>query len=312
MSPVDFDMNMAGVDNAVGFTSYTYDTVLDIYFAQARFYDQNDRRFTQVDPIKDGVNWYAYCGNSPTVFVDPSGLFAWNEDDDYWFTDFRGDVEKAGGSIKFYDNGLNNGWHVSIYGVSVTFWGWNDGIKGTATKNSSPKIRADIFYSTIVNEAKEMLFLTGHKAFGGWAAGALHMTLFMFVGEDSDYWNHNDFTHEKWGIRYAAVGGTQVEGTSYLGGRINYKTDTSFDTKVYPMQHLHSGEGMVEKIYTSMDNFSSLSGAKYRYNPLGWSNSSTYMRGLLNSVDITPTLAKDYWIPGWGTLLPVSDFGGRE
>ena len=75
MSPVDFDMNMAGVDNAVGFTSYTYDTVLDLYFAQARFYDQNDRRFTQVDPIKDGINWYAYCGNNPVVFVDPSGLW---------------------------------------------------------------------------------------------------------------------------------------------------------------------------------------------------------------------------------------------
>jgi len=73
-SPVDFDMNMAGVDNAVSFTSYTYDVVLDLYFAQARFYDANSRRFTQVDPIKDGINWYAYCGNNPIVFVDPSGL----------------------------------------------------------------------------------------------------------------------------------------------------------------------------------------------------------------------------------------------
>jgi len=75
-SPQGYDMNMAGVDNVIGFTSYTYDKVLDLYFAQARFYDQNDRRFISVDPIKDGVNWYAYCGNSPVVFVDPSGLEA--------------------------------------------------------------------------------------------------------------------------------------------------------------------------------------------------------------------------------------------
>ena len=74
LSPRGHDMNMAGMDNVIGFTSYTYDKVLDLYFAQARFYDQNDRRFISVDPIKDGVNWYAYCGNSPTVFVDPSGL----------------------------------------------------------------------------------------------------------------------------------------------------------------------------------------------------------------------------------------------
>jgi len=73
-SPQGHDMNTAGIDNAIGFTSYTYDTVLDLYFAQARFYDQNDRRFISVDPIKDGINWYAYCGNNPIVFVDPSGL----------------------------------------------------------------------------------------------------------------------------------------------------------------------------------------------------------------------------------------------
>jgi len=77
LSPRGHDMNMAGMDNAVGFTSYTYDTVLDLYFAQARFYDQNDRRFTQVDPIKDGINWYAYCEGNPVVFVDPSGLDSW-------------------------------------------------------------------------------------------------------------------------------------------------------------------------------------------------------------------------------------------
>ena len=107
-SPVDFDMNLAGVDNAVSFTSYTYDTVLDIYFAQARFYDQNDRRFISVDPIKDGVNWYAYCGNSPINMIDPDGLDAifmtqsdgalgaghsaiaiQDENDEWWFMSFE-------------------------------------------------------------------------------------------------------------------------------------------------------------------------------------------------------------------------------
>jgi hypothetical protein len=31
-------------------------------------------RFTTVDPIKDGNNWYAYVGNNPVNFVDPLGL----------------------------------------------------------------------------------------------------------------------------------------------------------------------------------------------------------------------------------------------
>ena len=81
LSPKDFDINMAGVDNAVGFTSYTYDVVLDLYFAQARFYDQNDRRFISVDPIKDGINWYAYCGNNPIRYTDSNGLYYLERDE---------------------------------------------------------------------------------------------------------------------------------------------------------------------------------------------------------------------------------------
>jgi len=57
-------MNRAGVDNVIGFTTYTYDTVLDKFFAQARMYDQNNRRFMASDPIKDGANWYTYCENN--------------------------------------------------------------------------------------------------------------------------------------------------------------------------------------------------------------------------------------------------------
>jgi hypothetical protein len=29
-----------------------------------------------VDPIKDGVNWYVYCGNNPLRYVDPDGLMS--------------------------------------------------------------------------------------------------------------------------------------------------------------------------------------------------------------------------------------------
>ena len=30
-------------------------------------------RFTSVDPAKDGLNWYAYCGNDPVNGVDSNG-----------------------------------------------------------------------------------------------------------------------------------------------------------------------------------------------------------------------------------------------
>jgi len=33
------------------------------------------RGFVQRDPAKEGVNWYAYVGNRPTMGADPEGLF---------------------------------------------------------------------------------------------------------------------------------------------------------------------------------------------------------------------------------------------
>ena len=78
------DANFSGMDVQNNYTGYTYDEVLDIYFAQFRFYNADNHRFTQEDPIKDGDNWYIYVGNSPIIRVDYFGL------DSYVFYDPRG------------------------------------------------------------------------------------------------------------------------------------------------------------------------------------------------------------------------------
>ncbi len=56
------------------FTGHIYDTTLDIYFAEARFYDANNRTWLAMDPIKDGGNWYQYCYGDPINYFDPNGL----------------------------------------------------------------------------------------------------------------------------------------------------------------------------------------------------------------------------------------------
>jgi RHS repeat-associated protein len=68
------DLNLAVVVQTASFTGYTYDDVLDVYFAQFRFYDPNNRRFMSEDPIRSGRNWYSYVGNDPLNWVDPWGL----------------------------------------------------------------------------------------------------------------------------------------------------------------------------------------------------------------------------------------------
>ena len=42
-------------------------------YLRNRYYDPSLRRFISVDPAKDGINWYAYCGNNPVNYWDPTG-----------------------------------------------------------------------------------------------------------------------------------------------------------------------------------------------------------------------------------------------
>ena len=68
------DHNFAGIKNINNYTGYTYDYILDIYFAQNRFYNPDTRQFIQQDPIKDGMNFYGYCDGNPMTRVDWLGL----------------------------------------------------------------------------------------------------------------------------------------------------------------------------------------------------------------------------------------------
>ena len=67
------DANYSGLENLNNYTGYTWDVTLSLYFAQNRFYDADTHRFTQEDIVKDGANWYVYCGNAPVLRVDLTG-----------------------------------------------------------------------------------------------------------------------------------------------------------------------------------------------------------------------------------------------
>ena len=69
------------------YATHDYDSVLELYYAKARFYDAHDRRFTGVDPILDPSQYdlreyvqnpvqlvqYTYVKNSPLIYIDPLG-----------------------------------------------------------------------------------------------------------------------------------------------------------------------------------------------------------------------------------------------
>jgi RHS repeat-associated protein len=74
------DANYSGFDVLTGFTGYTWDAVLDVYFAQARLYDAGSKRFAQADPAGGSVanplslNAYLYCRDDPVDNIDPTGM----------------------------------------------------------------------------------------------------------------------------------------------------------------------------------------------------------------------------------------------
>ncbi len=82
-----------GVDVRYGFTGRDFDKETGLGFYRTRYYDFVTGTFLSVDRLgfeAGDVNLYRYVGNSPTIYVDPSGMF-WEG-----FTDSLGSIFGAG------------------------------------------------------------------------------------------------------------------------------------------------------------------------------------------------------------------------
>ena len=72
-SPVAGDFT-TGAD--YGYLGKPYDSITGLYNYGYRDYSPQTVRFTTVDPIRDGSNWFAYVNNDPVNYVDLWGLLA--------------------------------------------------------------------------------------------------------------------------------------------------------------------------------------------------------------------------------------------
>jgi RHS repeat-associated protein len=58
----------------LGYTGKPYDTATGLYNYGFRDYSPQAARFTTLDPVRDGNNWFAYVNNDPVNWIDPWGL----------------------------------------------------------------------------------------------------------------------------------------------------------------------------------------------------------------------------------------------
>ena len=72
---------LGNLENDIGFgyCGKIYDVGTGLYDYGFRDYSPVSARFTTVDPIRDGSNWFAYVVNDPVNYVDPFGLKTFEE-----------------------------------------------------------------------------------------------------------------------------------------------------------------------------------------------------------------------------------------
>ena len=89
--------------NPYKYRGYYYDSDLDLYYLQTRYYDPAICRFISPDSLMSGTNGslhgfnlYAYCFNNPVSYTDSEGNWPeWMEDAYQWFNGKKEEAEAA-------------------------------------------------------------------------------------------------------------------------------------------------------------------------------------------------------------------------
>jgi RHS repeat-associated protein len=108
--------------NPFQYTGRDSDPETGLRYYRARYYDSITGRFLSEDPVRfsAGNDFYAYVGNGPTNFIDPSGLAKLH----FWAS-----TSKRWGHVSLT---LNDGTHISFFPIDYkAIKDWDFSVPGT-------------------------------------------------------------------------------------------------------------------------------------------------------------------------------------
>ena len=191
------------------YTGHIFDTTLDNYFAEARFYDAQTRQWLAMDPIKDGGNWYQYCYSNPLRYWDPLGEMpeiysqfikfgcgfmdqSVVKDSLLFVADPRTEILKLalryhGGTLTYGATGSIGAGAFASYNIGYSLDGYNDALQlSLAGGGGTPNISPISGYIMITN-APDVDALTGRAyQVGGSASAGVAIGVEVITMNDSE------------------------------------------------------------------------------------------------------------------------------
>jgi hypothetical protein len=230
----------------------------------------------------------------------------WNEDANHWFA-LTATANAVGGSVSWDSNTSTA--TASIYGVTVHFKHGNDGIE---IRHGKMHVRADVFYNTIMAEAKHLVFIGTHPV--GDAHNLVdHASIITMVYEGHEmlrlpFSEHFMATNSLYGekIRYATIGAGPNHGM--LIGAFNRIDDRDLEMKTGMRNIDVNAETLIHLFYRA--NHYNVHRRDIPYKMTGFGrgnyNSNSYARGVLRAVGIRDS--NNLLLPGWGNPVPMHEF----